>query len=339
MAHAVDEALAVKSFAVQQLFQVGFQLLVVLLVVEVLADVLHHLHHHQVRAAVAGALQGAQCCGQRRVGVGAGGGDHAGGEGGVVAAAVLCVQQQRHVQHAGFQCGVLHVRAQHPQEILGRGKLRVRAVDVHAAILFVVVVGVVAVHRQHGEDACQLDALAQHVGGGKVCGQRVVGGQGQHAAGHGVHDVVAGCLHDDVAGEVGGHGAALAQHAAELVQLFLGGQLAEQQQVARFLKGEAAACRAADKVLDVVAAVKQLAVGGLLDAVHILEGADIGDIGQARQHALAVFVAQARLHPELAVEVLGDAVVLGAQRLLLVKITHYVLQMIHRCVAPFPRLL
>ena len=44
-------------------------------------------------------------------------------------------------------------------------------------------------------------------------------------------------------------------------------------------------------------------------------------------------------HPELAVEVLGDAVVLGAQRLLLVKITHYVLQMIHRCVAPFPRLL
>ena len=140
---------------------------------------------------------------------------------------------------------------------------------------------------------------------------------------------MAGRLHDDVAGEVGGHGAALAQHAAELVQLFLGGQLAEQQQVARFLKGEAAARRAADKVLDVVAAVKQLAVGRLLDAVHILEGADIGDIGQARQHALAVFVAQARFNAKLLVQVLADAVVFGAQRLLLVEVSHYVLQMIH----------
>ena len=42
--------------------------------------------------------------------------------------------------------------------------LRVGPVDVHAAVLFVVVVGVVGVHRQHGEDAGQLDALAQHVG-------------------------------------------------------------------------------------------------------------------------------------------------------------------------------
>ena len=73
--------------------------------------------------------------------------------------------QQRHVQHAGFQRGVLHIRAQHPQKILCGGKAGIRAVDIHTGVFFVVVIGVVAVHRQHGEDACQLDALAQHVGG------------------------------------------------------------------------------------------------------------------------------------------------------------------------------
>ena len=60
MAHAVDQALVVKGFAVQQLFQVGFQFFFVLLVVQILADVLHHLHHHQVGTAVARALEGAQ---------------------------------------------------------------------------------------------------------------------------------------------------------------------------------------------------------------------------------------------------------------------------------------
>ena len=57
MAHAVDQAFAVKCFAVQQLFQVGFQLFIVLGVVQVFADVLHHLHHHQVGTAVARALR------------------------------------------------------------------------------------------------------------------------------------------------------------------------------------------------------------------------------------------------------------------------------------------
>ena len=187
----------------------------------------------------------------------------------------------------------------------------------------------VAVHGQHGEDAGQLDALAQHIGNFQITGLGVVGCQCEHAAGHGVHDIVAGGLHDHITGKVGGHGAALAQHAAELVQLFLGGQLAEQQQIARFLKGKAAAGRPADQVFHVVAAVEQLTVGRLFHPIHILEGADIGDIGQARQHALAVFVAQARFNAKLLVQVLADAVVFGAQRLLLVEVSHYVLQMIH----------
>ena len=146
---------------------------------------------------------------------------------------------------------------------------------------------------------------------------------------------MAGGLHDDIPGKVCGHGAALAQHPAELLKLFLRGQFAEQQQIGRLFKGETAAGRSPDQVLDIIAAVKQLAVRRLFYAVHILKGADIGNIRQTRQHALAVFVAQARLDAKFPVEIFGDAVMLGTQRLLLVEISHHVLQMIHRCVAPF----
>ena len=233
---------------------------------------------------------------------------------------MLGVQQQCHVQYAGFQRGVLHIRAQHPQKVLCGGKAGVRAVDIHTGVFFVVVIGVVAVHRQHGENARQLDALAQHIGGIQIRHLGVVGGQRQHAARHAVHDIVAGRFHNDIAGKVGGHGAALAQHRAELLQLLRGGQLAEQQQVARFLKGKAAAAAAVDQVFYVVAAVQQLTVRRELDPVHIPERPDIRNIGQACQHALAGLIAQAGLYPELPVEILGDAVVLCTKGLLLVEV-------------------
>ena len=88
-----------------------------------------------------------------------------------------------------------------------------------------------------------------------------------------------------------------------LIQLFLRGQFTEQQQIGRLFKGKTAAGRSPDQVLDIIAAVKQLAVRRLFHAVHILKGADIGNIRQTRQHALAVFVAQARLDAKFPVDV------------------------------------
>ena len=202
--------------------------------------------------------------------------------------------------------------------------------DVHTAVFFVVVVGMVGVHGQHGENAGQLDALAQHIVNFQITGLGVVGCQCEHAAGHGVHDIMAGCLHDDIPGKVCGHGAALAQHPAELLQFFLGGQFAEQQQIACFLKGEPAPPTAVDEVLHVVAAVEQLTVRRALDPVDVFEGADVRNVGQSRQHALAVLIAQAGLDAEFLIQVLADLIVLGAQRLLLVKVPHHVLQIFHR---------
>ena len=208
--------------------------------------------------------------------------------------------------------------------------------DVHALVVFIVVIRMVAVDRQHGEDAGQLDALTQHIGDGQIRRLGVVGSQGEHAAGHGVHDIMAGRLHDHVPCKIGGGGAALGQHLAELIQLRLGRQLTEQQQVACLLKGKATAPAASDQVFDIVAAVQQLTVTGTLDSIHIFKGPHVRNVGQTRQHALAVFVSQSGFDPILLVQVAADVVILGAQRHLLGEIPHYVLQKIHFTYISFP---
>ena len=303
MAHAVDQALLVERLAVHNAAQIISHGLLVQRVGDVGADVVHHLHDLDVRAAVLGALQ----AGKRRrddgVGVRPGRGDDAGREGRVVAAAVLHVQQQCNVQHVGLEVGVLLVGTQHLQQVFRRGQARVGAVDVHAAAALIVIVGVVAVDRQHRENADELDALFQlglQVGLADVV---IVAGQRQHAAGQRVHQVVTGGLHDDVAHKVCRQVAAFGKAGGEALELLFVRQVAEQQQIGRALKRIALAAQTADQVIDVVAAVPELALAGNLLAVALLKGVDAGNVRDARQHALAVFVAQTALD-----------VVLGKQR-------------------------
>ena len=210
------------------------------------------------------------------------------------------MQQQGDVQHVGFQLGVFLVGAQHLQQVLGGGKLRLGAVDVHAAAALIIMVGVVAVDGQHREDADELDALLQlglQIGLADVV---IVAGQGQHTAGQRVHQVAAGGFHDDVPHKVGGQVAAFDQAVLEGVQLGFVGQVADEEQVSSFLKGIAFAAQAPDEVIHVVAAVPEFAVAGHFFAVLFLKGIDAGDVGNACQHALAVLVAQAALNVVLA---------------------------------------
>ena len=87
MTHAVDQAGAVARLLAQDAAQILAHLIVILRVLDVLEDILQLAVDHQVRAAVLGALQHRwpQRC---RVGVRTGGGQHTGGKGGAVAAAV-----------------------------------------------------------------------------------------------------------------------------------------------------------------------------------------------------------------------------------------------------------
>ena len=75
-----------------------------------------------------------------------------GGEGGVIAAAVLHMEDQRKIQHMRLHFGVLHIRTQQPQKVFCRGQVLIRTVDIHTCIPLVVVVSMVAVNRQHGHD-------------------------------------------------------------------------------------------------------------------------------------------------------------------------------------------
>ena len=225
---------------------------------------------------------------------------------------MLHVQQQGNVQHVGFQIGVLPVRTQHLEQVLGSGKLGPRPVNVHAAVALVIMVGMVSVDRQHGENTDQLDALLQLGLQIALADIVVIAGQGQHTAGQGIHKILAGRLHDDIPYKVGGQIPALGQTILEGFQLGFVGQIPQQQQIGRLLEGIALAPQPPDQVIDVVAAIPQLAVAGDLLAVALLEGINAGNVGDARQHTLAVLVAQTaldvipgkqrRVHP-----VVGDA--------------------------------
>ena len=219
-----------------------------------------------------------------------------GGEGGVVAAAVLRVQHQAQVQNVGLQRGVLAVRSQQGQNVLRGGQVRPGGVDVKAVAVLVVVVGLVGVHRDEREDGNEVDALTHHVGQGDVVRLVVVAGHGQNAAGQGVHHVAAGCLEDDVPHEIGGQAAVEGQLFVEGLQLLCGGQLAEHQKIGRLLKAEALVMdEAAGELFHRIAAIVQLALAGHLFAVRYLAADDLADLRQTRQHAGAVQIAQAAL--------------------------------------------
>ena len=296
VAHAVDQARLVKGLLVEQGLEVVAHLVLVLPVPDGLLHVLKHLHHLDVGAAVPGALQGGQGGRHAGVGIGTGGGDHMGGKGGVVAAAVLGMEGQTDIQHMGLPEGIGGVGPQQGEDILRRGQLRPGGVDIQAAAALVVP-GLIAVDAEHGEQGDELDALAHHIGQGDVVGPVVVGGQVEHAAGQGVHNVVAGGLEDDIPHKVIGQGAVVGQLLGEAVQLLLGGQLAQQQQVGGLLKAEAALLQGAGhQILHIYAPVVQLALAGQLLAVYHLLGNNIGDLGEAGKHALAVQVTQAPFH-------------------------------------------
>ena len=308
VAHPVNQALVVEGFFIEELVQVAPDFFFILEVGHIGLQVVHHFHHLDVGAAVLGALEGRQGRRDDGIGVGTRGGDHPGGEGGVVPAAVFHVEHQGDVQDPGFQVGVFLVRTEHEQDVFSGGQIGVGPVDVQAFVVDVVVVGLIAVHSHHGELADQGHALAQHVVQGGVGDPVVVGGQGQHAAGHGVHQVLAGGLHDDVPGEVGGKGPGGHQHFVEADDLFLGGQLPKEEQVGDFLVAVALALEALDQVDDVVAPVPETAVARDFFPVYHLKGVDAGDVGQSGQDALSVFIPESALDAVFAEELNGNLV-------------------------------
>ena len=302
--HTVDQALVVERLAVEQLFEIGGDRVVVRPVAHVLLQILKHLKHLDVCAAVLGTLERSQRRRDRGIGVGAGGGDNVGRKGGVVAAAVLHMQDQRHIEHLCLQVRVLAVGSQQRQDHLSGGHGGLGVVYIEALVAHVMVIGVVAVDRQQREHRNQLYALSEHIVDRGIVGVFVVAEQRQHTARDRVHHIVARRLEDHVAHKVLRQGPVAHQKLLEGLQLRHVGQLAEQQQIHDLFKAKAViAVDTADDIVDVVAAVIQLAVARNQLAVNQLVLLDGRNIGQSGQNALAVKVAQTSFDVVFAVQI------------------------------------
>ena len=231
------------------------------------------------------------------------------GEGGVVATAVVRVEDQGHVQGPGLQLRVAAVLPQHPQEVLRRGQIRLGHMD-EETLPLAESPGLIGVNGQHGHIAHQLQALAQHILQPDVVGLVVIAEQRQNAPLHGVHQVPGRRLHDDVPEEIGGQRPVGGQLFAEIFQLGGGGQLAEEQEVGRLLEGKTTPHRALHQFPAVDAPVVEHTVLGVdvLSLFHTV-GLDLAHPGQAGEHTAAVFVPETALHVVFLVE-LGIDIIL-----------------------------
>ena len=311
MPHAVDEAGAVEGLAAQDLLEIGRDLVVVVPVFDVVTDILVHVHHFGVGSAVARALEGADRRSVGGVGIRGGTGQHAAGEGGVVAAAVLGVEHEHDVEQHGFAAGEVVVPAKHLQDSFRCGELGVGRGDERAAALL-------AGDRErmgHGGDARQAgehgDGDVDLVLGRDVVRLGIEGVQQQHGAHEHVHDGAGdrgdGELRHVAIGDV----AVCAQARLKVRELVYVGQGAGDEQVGDlFVTKAALRLRAIDKVLDAVTAKRQLALVRNQLAVHDVVAVDVADAGEAGHHAGTVRVAQAALDVVLFVE----AFVIGLAR-------------------------
>ena len=118
-------------------------------------NIVDHADHFTVGSAVPGAFQGRHRRRHRGIGVRAGRSHHMVGKRGVIAAAVVRVKHQSHVQRPRLQLRIVPVLPQHQQKILRRRQIRARRVNKQALPLYIAV-GLIGVNRQHGHIGDQL---------------------------------------------------------------------------------------------------------------------------------------------------------------------------------------
>ena len=259
-------------------------------------DVLVHGHDLGVGAAVARALERADGRGVGGIRVGGRGGQHAAGKRGVVAAAVLCMQHEHHVEQHGFVAVECHAAAQHLQDGLGGGEAGrgVRHVNLGAAKLgdrgHVCEGGDARETCEHGNSHVDLMLGRDHVWFG------IEGVEQQHGALEHVHDARRHRGHRELFDVLVAQMSKGAQALAKAVELFLVGQRTRDKQIGDFLVAVAIlGLGIVDQILDAVAAQRELALIGHDLSVDLVVAVHIRDASEARDHARAVGIAQAAL--------------------------------------------
>ena len=154
----------------------------------------------------------------------------------------------------------------------------------------------IAVDRNHRENADQHQALVQNVFNRNIVRAFIIGREHQHAFGQAHHDIPTGGFHNDIAGEVAREGAAASKRLFKRCQLFRIGKLSEKQQIGALFKAEAVFRKeSADQILDVDTAVIKSSLAGHPLPVYVFKRFDAGNIGQSGADAVSVFIAQSFL--------------------------------------------
>ena len=95
---------------------------------------------------------------------------------------MLHVQNQRKIQDRRLQFCIFLIRPEHPQDVFRSGKLFGRIMNIKALSLYVMIVCLIAVHRQHREHGDQRHTLTQDIGETGVIRMSVISIQRQNTS-------------------------------------------------------------------------------------------------------------------------------------------------------------
>ena len=189
MAHAVDKPGSVARFPAHDLFEKRRDFFVVRVVPNTRLAAVEHLHHLDIRPAVTVPLEGADSGRNSGIGIGPGGGHHARGKGGIVAAAVFCMKHQTQVEQVRFLFGILIVNAQSVENRLRGVVGRVERMKIHRLLVIMAALYLVGVDHNGRQRGDQADGLADQIFYGAVFRIRIIGIQRQHRTCNFIHNV------------------------------------------------------------------------------------------------------------------------------------------------------
>ena len=165
--------------------------------------------------------------------------------------------------------------------------------DVHALFVEIPALDLIGIGHDGRQLGDQLDGLTQHVFHGDIVWVGIVCVQSGDGAAHLVHDVGGWRSHDHVCHEIKRQLPVQRQQGAEIVQLPLGGQHAEHQQIDQLFVAETVVRPAAShKIVQVDTAVIQTALLGDALAVVDIVTLNVAYLCQTDHHAGAVGIAE-----------------------------------------------
>ena len=293
VSETVDLAGAVARLLVEKLYKIILDGAVVARI-NIFLDIAEHFHDLCVCAAVQRPFQRADRACDGAVGVRAARRQSAADKGRVIAAAVLGMYHQHHIEQMRFLLGIALVGTDHAEKVFRCGKICLRKVDVERIVVEIVSFDRICIRNDRGEIADQFDRLLQNVLDLRVVRIRVVGVEREHAALQLVHDVAARMPHNHALGKAIGQLSCAVHDPVEVLQLGTRRQIAHEQEICHLFKAEGACASVRfHNVRKLNAAVIELAWDR--DALAVLHeiALNAADLRDADKNARAVVVAKA----------------------------------------------